>query len=218
MSFFLGVVYDAIQTALNSDIGLGQIFASFSFIGVSISSQGARLTGDTLAERHVRFAFSLFSLVSSTGFLSALLASVLAQLVKRQLSLTQTKEDHTAHEFAGRFGLYIRLIGGLNTFAAVFLATALFHFLLSIYRVSAGITLTIGVLWVIGGALVIETFFSRFGRWTLQEIMEDLGEVVDSPTMKLSSSPVTGSLQIASGFIVGLLSRRGRRGASAGEQ
>lgn len=164
-------VHDAIQTCLTSDQGLGQVFASFSFVAISISSQGAKLNMTATAiERNARFAFSLFSLLSASSFLCAILATVLSQLVKRQLTLTQTKEDHTAHEFAGRFGLYIRLVGGLNSFAAIFLATAIFHFLLSIYRVHVGLAVVLASCWVIGGTLAVETFTSKFGLWTLAEV------------------------------------------------
>lgn len=155
-------------------------------------------------ERNTRFAFTLFSLLSVSSFLCALMATVLSQLVKRQLSLTQTQEDHTAHEFAARFGLYIRLTGGLNSFAGIFFATAIFHFLLSIYNVPLYLALMLAMVWLIGGTLVIESFISMFGHWTLAEVFDDLGEVVDSPTVYLSSSPVTGSLQIAGLVVMGI--------------
>jgi hypothetical protein len=209
--YSLGVVHTAMQTALVSDQTLSQCFASFSFVTVSISSQGARLAAVTVAEKSLKFAFSLFSLLAAMGFLCGLMATVLAEILKRQLSLTQTKEDHTAHEFAGKFGLYIRFIGGLTSFGGIFFATAIFHFMHSIYRVRWYIVGMLQLLWLVGGTVIGEIFISEFGQWTLEEVMEDLGEVVNSPTMQLSQSPIIGSLKIAQEFVARTIFKSRRR-------
>lgn len=149
------------------------MLTTFSFIAISMSSAGARLNlagTETGTDSHARFVFSVFSLLAASAFLCAVLATLLSQLVKRQLALTQTKEDHTAHEFAARFGFYIRLGGGLTSFAAMFLATAIFHFLLSIYQVPVSVAVALAACWIVGGTLAVESFMSKFGLWTLGEV------------------------------------------------
>lgn len=200
-------LYTAIERILSNDLVLGRQFAAFSFTAVAISSKGTSLgkqTEETVAGE--QFSFALFGLLSAAGFLSGLTSSVLADLIHRQISMTQTKEDGTAHEFAAEFGYYMRVIGGLNGFAGMFLATAVFHFLISIFRVSVAAVLPVAIVWLLGSAVIFESFQASFSYWTLTEVFDDLGEIVDRPDM-LSPSPVTGSLQRAGRFLVSASNR-----------
>jgi hypothetical protein len=72
----------------------------------------------------VRFSFGLFGMLSAAGFLCGLTSAILSDLMHRQLCLTQTKEESTSHGFASHFASFLRLNGGLNGFAGMFLATA----------------------------------------------------------------------------------------------
>lgn len=55
--------------------------------------------------------------------------------------------------------------------------------------------LPLGILWLIGGSLVVEAFISCYAYWQLSEVFDDIGETVDPPILQ-SPSPVTGILQI----------------------
>lgn len=187
-------VFTAMETILNSDSALGKQFAAFSFTAVAISSRGAALGASDLAPG-VQFSFSVFSLLGAAGFLCGLTSSVMADLMLRQLSMTQTKEENTGHYFAAQFGSFLRLNGGLNGFAACFLATAVFHFMVSIFQVSLWVALPLGALWLVGGSVAVESFLASYSYWQLSEVFDDLGEVVEPPILQ-SPSPVTGSIQI----------------------
>jgi hypothetical protein len=115
-------VYAAIEMLLSTDSVLGRQFAAFSFTAIAISSRSVAKTGD--ATQSPYFAYGVFSMLSSAGFLCGLTSSILADMMRRQLSLTQTREENTGHIFAQKFATYIRLISGLNGFAGMFLATA----------------------------------------------------------------------------------------------
>jgi hypothetical protein len=116
-------VYSAIDVILTSDCLLGMQFAGFSFTAIAISSRGITL-GQVEIDPAAKFSFGLFGLLSAAGFICALTSAVLSDLMRRQLNLTQTKEENRGHGFASYFGGFLRLNGGLNGFAGMFLATA----------------------------------------------------------------------------------------------
>jgi hypothetical protein len=182
-------LYTAIELLLKNDQALGSQFAIFSFTGVSMSAAGS-----TLNNASERFSFAVFAVLAAAGFLCGITCSVLSGMLLRQISLTQTKEEGTAHEFSEEFGFYLRMIGGLNSFAGIFIATAIFHFLLSIFQVTPAIALPLGAIWIVTGSVLLESFMASFSYWSLNEVFEDLGELVEPPEMN-SPSPVTGTLQ-----------------------
>lgn len=77
----------------------------------------------------------------------------------------------------------------------MFLATAIFHFLLSIFGVSPAAAIPLAAIWLLGGSVLMESFLASFAFWSLNEVFEDLGEFVESPDLQ-SPSPVTGTIQI----------------------
>jgi hypothetical protein len=197
-------LYSAIELLLKNDQALGSQFAIFAFTGVSMSAAGS-----TLDKASERFSFAVFAVVAAAGFLCGITCSVLSGMLLRQISLTQTKEDGTAHEFSEEFGHYLRMVGGLNSFAGIFIATAVFHFLLSIFQVTPAIALPLGALWIVAGSVLLESFMASFSYWSLKEVFEDLGELVEPPEVN-SPSPVTGTLQHIGRWINTRILRRGR--------
>jgi hypothetical protein len=119
-SVLLGLSEDqvmaAIEVILSTDSALGKQFAGFSFTAVALASRGASL-GSTGLTPGALFSFGLFGVLASGGLICGLTSSYLSDLILRQLSLTQTKEDGNGHHFAAQFGSFIRLNGGLNGFA-----------------------------------------------------------------------------------------------------
>jgi hypothetical protein len=184
---------------LVSDAMVGRQFAAFSFTAVAISSKGADPTqlGGAL------FSFAVFSIISAAGFLCGLTSSVLADVMQRRLTMTQTKEEGTSHEF----GFWLRLIGGLNAFAGMFLATATFHFLLSIFNVSPVAVLPLAAIWMIGGSVCIESFSASFSYWSMTELSSDIGALVHRPD-QVSPSPVTGTIQQIARYFISKFRRK----------
>jgi hypothetical protein len=189
---------------LASDAAVGRQFAAFSFTAVAISSRG---TPDDPLASGVLFSFALFAMLAAAGFLCGLTSSVLADVMNRQLTMTQTKDEGTSHEFAEEFGGWLRLIGGLNAFAGMFLATATFHFLMAIFDVSPGAVLPLGAIWLIGGSVCIESFRASFSYWSMLELSSDIGEFIDRPD-QVSPSPVTGTIQQIGRYCIALWKKR----------
>lgn len=77
----------------------------------------------------------------------------------------------------------------------MFLATAIFHFLLSIFRVSPVAAVLLAAIWLLAGSVLMESFIASFTYWSLNEVFDDLGEFVDPPDRQ-SPNPVTGSMQM----------------------
>jgi hypothetical protein len=197
-------LYTAIELLLRNDQALGSQFAIFSFTGVSMSAAGS-----TLNNASERFSFAVFAVLAASGFLCGITCSILSGMLLRQISLTQTKEEGTAHEFSEEFGFYLRMVGGLNSFAGIFIATAIFHFLLSIFQVTPAIALPLGAVWIVAGSVLLESFMASFSYWSLNEVFEDLGELVEPPEMN-SPSPVTGTLQQIIRWVNKSILRRGQ--------
>jgi uncharacterized membrane protein len=156
-----------------------------------------------------RFSFSVFAVLAACGFLCGLTGQLLADRMIRLIAMTQTKEEGTAHEFAAEFGGYFRIIGGLIGFAGMFLSTAVFHFLFSIFQVSLAIALPLAIVWMLASSVVLESFLASFSYWSLNEVFEDLGELVDHPELN-SPSPVTGTIQRLSRWFKHRVLRMGR--------
>jgi hypothetical protein len=186
-------LYEAMELILQSDGTFGSQFASFSFAAISLSSRGAAVATSTV-NQGARFSFSVFAVLAACGFLCGLTGQLLADRMLRLIALTQTKEEGTAHEFAVQFGVYFRIIGGLIGFAGMFLSTAVFHFLFSIFQVSLAVALPMAVVWMVASSVVLESFLASFSYWSLNEVFEDLGEIVERPELN-SPSPVTGTIQ-----------------------
>lgn len=56
----------------------------------------------------------------------------------------------------------MRMVGGFNSAAGLFLATAIMHFLLSVFRVSPVAALPLGAAWLLLGTGITEAFFCKF--------------------------------------------------------
>lgn len=69
--------------------------------------------------------------------------------------------------------------------------------MLTIYLVPPFATLPLGLVWLIGGSISVESFLASNAYWSLSEVFDEIDDVVDMPT-RLSPSPMTGIVQVIS--------------------
>lgn len=190
-------VCNAVKVMLTSDSVLGRQYAAFSFAAIAVASRGVPAVGVTgsltNAAKLTQFNFGIFSFLGALAFVSGLTSAVLADLILRQMSFTEISREGTAHGFVQRFGFFIRVVGGVNSSAGMFLSTAVLHFLISIFKVSPFAVMALGAAWLILGTMVSESFFSNFHFWRMSEILDDVNHIAE-PDVR-SPSPLTGALQ-----------------------
>lgn len=203
-------VCSAVKVMLTSDSVLGRQYAAFSFAAIAVASRGVPPVGEVAARAVVgaaqtaaqkalvqatldQFNFGIFSFLGALAFVSGLTSAVLADLILRQMSFTEISREGTAHGFVQRFGFFIRVVGGVNSSAGMFLSTAVLHFLISIFKVSPFAVMLLGATWLILGTMVSESFFSNFHFWRMSEILDDVNHISE-PDVR-SPSPLTGALQ-----------------------
>lgn len=191
-------VCNAVKVMLTSDSVLGRQYAAFSFAAIAVASRGVPAVGATGAggtneAQLTQFNFGIFSFLGALAFVSGLTSAVLADLILRQMSFTEISREGTAHGFVQRFGFFIRVVGGVNSSAGMFLSTAVLHFLISIFKVSPFAVMALGAAWLILGTMVSESFFSNFHFWRMSEILDDVNHIAE-PDVR-SPSPLTGALQ-----------------------
>lgn len=195
----------AIRIILQTDSTLGRQYAAFSFAAIAVASRGvptiATVTpaanvanaAELTVKRLAQFNFGMFSFLGALTFVSGLTAAVLSDLILRQMSFTQISREGTAHFFAKRFGFFIRVVGGLNSSAGMFLCTSVIHFLLNIFKVNPFAVIVLAAAWLILGTMVMDAFFSNYHFWRMSEILDDVTLIAEPDV--LSPSPITGVLQ-----------------------
>eukprot|EP00171_Calliarthron_tuberculosum_P008617 IDg8617t1 len=208
-------LHDAIRIMLQTDSTLGRQYAAFSFAAIAVASRGvptittatqpaatASVTAAVASaileqearKRLLQFNFGIFSFLGALTFVAGLTAAVLSDLILRQMSFTQISREGTAHFFANRFGFFIRVVGGLNSSAGMFLSTSVLHFLLNIFKVNPFAVIILGGAWLILGTMVMDSFFSNYHFWRMSEILDDVTLIAEPDVT--SPSPITGVLQL----------------------
>lgn len=197
-------LHEAVKFTLQTDSSLGRQFAAFSFAAIAVASRAVQAPGQAptpasnaalrSAFESSLFSFGIFSYLGALTFVCGLTSAILADLILRQMAFTQISREGTAHGFIRRFGFFIRVVGGLNSTAGMFLSTAVLHFLLSIFKVHPAAVLPLSFAWLLLGTMVVESFFSNYHFWRMSEILDDV-TLIAEPDVR-SPSPMTGVMQI----------------------